>query len=578
MGLRNRLRASRDDERGAVAILVAVCATALFAASALAVDLGNAYQRKGEVQSQADLAALAAGASLPDRAAVLSAVCTSAGLNVKVGEELSSCVAGSSTTAAADPVCPADTGGKPYVYFFADNAYKAKVCSPPAHVGYGLAQAIPGAADGVDVRGSATVMAGSPGVSSELPFYGYQGCDWGPQTLTDPAHGQAQDTGLPANLAQPSPARFQNVNIAGMTPTQVDPPATGATVQVNGSGLSLVTQVGFYRETSFATNSVQATLPSQSDSTGKTISFDVPAAVLANPGVWYLRVYSTKGSGGWSTTTLVLRIGEALLECGAISDEGNFGALRLPRLDSASGAWMAQNIANGLQPPLSLAVGSGSGLCHDGGSGVVFSSVTGNPTLKSQTNCVATDPGLPANATTDGLLGTGGRLTKAPTTTGVVGGRSCGPYHSASSWSPPNGGAAANDDTLTCFLSDPSIPISTIASAGYAGPAVLDPAIFSSPRFCQVPIVSQKPDKGTSQDYWIVDVRPCFITGELATSSYNSQQFAPDPTAHNGLKFGPNHRISELHVVFFNRNALPNSGADIGAYLGTGPVAVQLVQ
>jgi len=569
-----------------VAILVAVCATVLFAASALAVDLGNAYHRKGEVQSQADMAALAAGASLPDQAAVLAEVCKSSTLNEKAGEDLASCIAGASTASAADPACPTDTGGKPYVYFFADNPYKAKVCSPPAHVDYGLAKAIPGAGDGVDVRGAATIIAGSPGVGSEMPFYGFQGCDWGPQTLTDPANGHVAAVGdVPADLAQPTAGSWTWQDITfdpdnALSPSQIALPASAVSVRITGKALAKVTHVGFYRETGFTVSKVEPTLPSNGDSTGKFVDFVVPAEVLANPGVWYVRVYVTGNNAnqtGWSTRALPLAVGDSELiqSCLGKSASGNFGALKLPRTDVTSvNDQLAKNISDGLQAPLSLAVGTGTGTCADGQSGVVFSS---GSTLKSRTNCVATDPGLPANATTEGLLGSGGRLTKASTSTGVLGGRSCGPNHSSADWSTPTG-VSINDDTLTCFMTDPSMSISTIASPTYSGPSVLDPAIYRSPRFCQVPIVSVKPSNGASQSYWIVDVRPCFITGESYSSTYNSQAFDDTADGHNGLKFGSNHRVSELHVVFFNRKALPNSGANIGDYLGTGPVAVQLVQ
>lgn len=582
-----RRRLTPRDERGAAAILVALCATVLFAVSALAVDLGNAYQRKGEVQSQADMAALAAGASLPDHAAVLAEVCKSSTLNEKTGEDLASCLAGASTSSTADPVCPADTGGKPYVYFFANNPYQAKVCSPPAHVDYGLAQTIPGAGKGIDVGGSATVIAGSPGISSEMPFYGFQGCDWGPQTLTDPANGHVAASGdLPGDLAQPTPGSWtwQSVSFSdtqALDPAQIPLPTPSATVRISGQGLSKVTRVGFYRETGLLPSTVEPdALPSNGDSTGKSVDFAVPAEVLANPGVWYVRVYTTGNNSnqtGWSTGALPLAVGDSELiqSCVGKSASGNFGALRLPRTDVSSvNDQLAKNISDGLQAPLTLAVGTGSGTCVDGQTGVVFSS---GSTLKSRTNCVATDPGLPANAATDGLLGPAGRLTKVPTTTAVLGGRDCAPGHASSNWPAPTG-VSVNDDTLTCFMTSPSMSISTIATASYSGPSVLDPAIYRSPRFCQVPIVSVKPSNGASQNYWIVEVRPCFITGESLSSTYNSQMFNDSADGHNGLKFGNNHRVSELHVVFFNRKALPNSGANVGDYLGTGPIAVQLVQ
>src|SRR5690242_3090769 len=52
-------------ERGAVAIVVALLSTVLFGVAAMAVDLGNAWARKREVQKQVDVSALSVGWLLP---------------------------------------------------------------------------------------------------------------------------------------------------------------------------------------------------------------------------------------------------------------------------------------------------------------------------------------------------------------------------------------------------------------------------------------------------------------------------------------------------------------------------------
>ncbi len=55
----------RSDENGAVVVVVALMVVVIFAIAALAVDLGNAFTRLRDVQSQADFSALAGGADLP---------------------------------------------------------------------------------------------------------------------------------------------------------------------------------------------------------------------------------------------------------------------------------------------------------------------------------------------------------------------------------------------------------------------------------------------------------------------------------------------------------------------------------
>lgn len=155
--------------------------------------------------------------------------------------------------------------------------------------------------------------------------------------------------------------------------------------------------------------------------------------------------------------------------------------------------------------------------------------------------------------------------------------RGCAPGHSSASRTVL--GRSINNDTLTCFMTDPTTPLSTIASATYAGGPALDPAIFSSPRFCYVPIVRYDPAKGRSYNYSVVDVRPCFITGETTASTWNSQVFAGGTGTNNGLTLNTNGtKVATLGVVFFNRAALPNLGVALNDYVGMGPKAVQLVK
>src|SRR3954454_19403167 len=61
-------------ERGAIAIMVALLATALFGFAAMAVDLGNAWARKRAVQKQVDVSALSSGWLLPMNASNQSAI------------------------------------------------------------------------------------------------------------------------------------------------------------------------------------------------------------------------------------------------------------------------------------------------------------------------------------------------------------------------------------------------------------------------------------------------------------------------------------------------------------------------
>src|SRR3954470_18013223 len=56
----NSLRNGRDDEQGAVAVIVAILAVVLFAAAAYAVDAGNLWQTRRNMVTASDASALAA--------------------------------------------------------------------------------------------------------------------------------------------------------------------------------------------------------------------------------------------------------------------------------------------------------------------------------------------------------------------------------------------------------------------------------------------------------------------------------------------------------------------------------------
>ncbi|CAB3726835.1 hypothetical protein LMG22037_05240 [Paraburkholderia phenoliruptrix] len=64
MQARKSHRAARERQRGAVAVMTALCLTALVGTTALAVDLGRAWVVRNELQNAADAAALAGAGSL----------------------------------------------------------------------------------------------------------------------------------------------------------------------------------------------------------------------------------------------------------------------------------------------------------------------------------------------------------------------------------------------------------------------------------------------------------------------------------------------------------------------------------
>jgi hypothetical protein len=569
-------RCSRDD-RGAIAVLFAILSLVIFGVAAFAVDLGNAYQRQRSVQTQVDMAALAGGEQLPNRAKAIERVEEFLELNLKLGQDQ-----GTWDFSDSDP-----TNG--HVEFF-DGDMRMKVTAPQAVVDYRFASILHPNYESGKVSATATVAAGTPGGAAQMPFFAFSGdgCDYGSRRLSDPANGKLKDASQVPTLTAPvtNPDKADSTaKLESVTPAQLELNASGVVATIAGKQLASVKLVAFLRTTSDTTTSVKAVEVAPSSANNNSVTVNVPTSVTGAAGVWWIRVYEETGNGsskkdGWSqiAEAIPIRVGDEMIEsddCPGMN-AGNFGSLKLPRTDSPA-TWLPDNIAGGLEKPLSIAVhqeANASGTCTPTDTGVVYSTTTGSPTLKKGTNCVDTDTGLTANFATSGLV-TGttafpdGRLANRPTSSTANG--PCGPGKSGSTRSVL--GKNINNDTLSCFLKDKSMPLSTIASSSYSDGPVLDPAIFSSPRFCYVPVFTADPTNGGSQKYSITDVRPCFITGETTASSYNAQAFRDG--SDNGVTVTGT-KVTTIHVVFFNVKALPLVGP-IGDYFGTGPKAVVLV-
>jgi hypothetical protein len=565
-------RRRRRDDRGAIAVLFAVLSIVIFGVAAFAVDLGNAYQRQRSVQTQVDMAALAGGEQLPDRSEAIKRVEEFLKSNLKLGQDQATW-----DFSDSDP-----TNG--YVEFF-DGDMRMKVTAPQAVVDYRFASILHPNYESGKVSATATVAAGTPGGAAQMPFFAFSGggCDYGSRRLSDPANGKLkQDGSSVPDLTSPTtdPNKTSNAKLESVTPARFDEGVVGATLTtIVGKQLSQVARIAFVRRLSDGIPAVETTTFTGTNN-GAVNGVAVPTAVTNVKGVWWIRVYKDSGNVGWSPVAeaIPIRIGDEVIEsddCPA-SNAGNFGSLKLPRTSNPA-TWLPDNIAGGLEKPLSIAVHAEAAdpwTCTPGGTGVVYSTTTGSPVLKKATNCIETDTGLTANFATTGLVtGTAafpdGRLANRPTSSTANG--PCDPGKSGSTRSVL--GKNINNDTLSCFLKDPTMQLSTIASASYSEGPVLDPAIFSSPRFCYVPVVNRDPTNGASEKYSITDVRPCFITGETTASSYNAQDFRDG--SDNGVTVTGT-KVTTIHVVFFNVKALPLVGP-IGDYFGTGPKGVVLV-
>lgn len=575
------------NERGTVAVVAAVSMTMLFGMGAMSVDLGNAFARKRDLQAQADFAALAGADKLG--AGNTYAVTDEAVKAVR--DYLNDNKPGTydpewTNVTAADLIddsdhvqngSAAERNGE--VYFLSGD--RMKVVAPDAMVNVGLGEAI--GFNDFHVASEATVQIRSGG--GVMPFFAVEGCDYGPQTISDPPPGPA--TSLNLALATPD----SNADPDNLDKTQVALNATPApSLTVTGSqftGGADVTQIGFFRND----GATYVTAPLSEAVTSTTAKGVIPSAVLAVEDVWWVRVL--KGTK-WSPVNqaLPLKVGAAVLECAGAALEGNFGSLKLPRKYDNPADWLAINIAKGLEPPLSLDKHDGasgpSWTCTDGVAGAKASRLS-PPDPVAETNCVDTDTGLPAAAATAGFItgGTGasgafaGRLN-VDTTPGCGGGsdrnaRRTTPVHTPPAV--PGGFYKINDDLLTCFFTNDTTTINQISQNPYTGGVVISPAIYNSPRFFFQPVLGTDPACGTCNQYSIVGFRPGFITDQSGSATRLST--TPGTTTdYNGLSFnGGGTAITKIKVVFFNIGALPppDENTPTVAYMGFGPKAIRLV-
>lgn len=619
----------RRNSEGVIAVLVALVAALLLSVAALSVDLGQAYVAKSEIQKHADFAALAgaAGDDLPMTAAGIGCSITApdsyggvAGRAtdqaiVDVAAYLSAHAGGTDVTPAQLVDCDLSNGEAGYGMFSTDSAgthlnankNQLSVISPSRRVEFGFAQVM-GFHD-VDVAGQATAEIKSP-LQKTLPFYAYQGCDWGQKVIANPTNGQSANGVLLSHPTETNAARLNTLTTNPATspaqvPLNVSSPNDSLAVNADVGTLAGTTDVGFFLSGTNASGPEPTTI----DSTQFTIANGVltiphlPTSVTSVEAVWYVRV---KIGGTWSPVTtgsgsnvvlhaLPLTVGAPSLTCGVGSNSGNFGTLDLPPDPVVAGIngdakkQIAYNTIKGLSHGLSTFP-----------SGSAASPYYCEPPRPAGTiawpgdgtNCVSVKTGLDSDAAEMGLvLG----ITNPSNPEGKLGQDSS----DATTQCPnnyPGGtthlttlrGHTINNDVLSCFFTDDLTTIGQVSSQTYAGPPVINQAIYNSPRFVQVPILGVQPSNGTSHQYEILDFRPAFIADQsvadtrttgspITTGCQTGNNFSGQC---NGLTYDHG-QLNSVTLIFINPKALPNppldeNGKDI-PYTGSGKKVPLLV-
>ncbi|MFP5253297.1 MAG: pilus assembly protein TadG-related protein, partial [Actinomycetes bacterium] len=337
LAARRRRAGHRRTERGAVALISGLVSVVLLVVAAFVVDIGGTWARRGQLQVQADQAALYAAASLPahDADSKLTVARKAAwyiACHPVLGQrDLSAIPACPATSTTPSPELDAyaqsllDAG---MVTFPASN--QVTVTTPPAQVDFSFGQVA--GAEGTVQQKTASARVLSPGTIE--PFGLSLNCLL---TVADNLPGQLGSTTsqvLPLNYLAPGPltkdnrqtkwksnlATSSSVKVRSITPTQVDPVAPVTTFTVTGEGWTALSRV----KVAFAlgdTNDLDLTkwktvetpeIPLAgltSLGSTATVTGTLPVTVATNPGNWHVKVAVHTGSGWvYSQQDLVLTV------------------------------------------------------------------------------------------------------------------------------------------------------------------------------------------------------------------------------------------------------------------------------
>jgi hypothetical protein len=421
--------------------------------------------------------------------------------------------------------------------------------APTAKVNLGLAKAVTDETS-INVPAHAAAEIKSPNLAT-LPMYIAQSCMSGSQIqITDPPKGHSDaldapdfpETGATTTLTFSnswSDTRFLDDDIAAGN--------TAIKVQLQGSKYESGDIITFTSHEDLTTTYSHTVSAADVDKNATT--FNLPADVAANPGIWWVRV-SRGGVFMQDAEARAITVGDIGLCNGALS--GNFGTLNISR--SEPDHELVKNIILGAEPLLTVNANPTVIPCP-----VAQSETSPN----SPTDCISTKPGFPGSELTNGLIlgadGLKGRLD-APTTPGCS-------RSGTDSLTP--GDYALNDDTVACFL----VNGASLSNALYPSTSTdaLSGAIVTSPRFFRIPILPEDPKHGTSTNYPIQGYRYVFITAEASGSI----------SGYNGLTMRTNGtKIETLTMAVLNEAALPDTvpnPGDVVDYTGSGPKVVVLV-
>ncbi|WP_300464751.1 Tad domain-containing protein [uncultured Nocardioides sp.] len=550
-------RRSRDD-RGAVAVLTGLVSVVLLIVAGFAVDIGNTWARRGQLQVQADRAATYAAQFLP---------ADSAAEQLELAKGVAfyyAChaVQGQRQLDASIPACPADPSSSTldaYAQDLLDDDMvtfpvrnQVKVVTPWARIDYGFGRAA--GADGSTQRKTATARVTSPGMLSPMALsldclldvganvLGGAGVPFGYISTTHQGSGASTTSttwpGTYTYVADPQ--------LNGIAPGRINQQLLGPypTVQVSGSQWPVLganqRYVSVFRQGSTVpvTQEVGGNLVLDAGNNRRRVGHipvTVPALVAATTGTWQVKVVVENLVAGvpvsrtYSTDTSTFDVDPLVsttdVSCGRL--------LKSPRAGTQANINFVHNLQEGVdhlidQHPSLVSLGTSLddldlaelstllGLTECAGTDVKDT----NGLQPGETpTCVVTNMSNAYEAGfTPGMIGSEGRLA-------CTADNPCRPGKSFSF-----NGVALNNDLFTDFVNNTSLLTSDIffdldtyldTSLPVVTPqSNLSREIYNSHRFMWVAVVSTAGAVSAVQagDYPVVTFRPIFITQSSALS------------------------------------------------------------
>ncbi len=550
------------DERGAVAVMMAVLVVLLFIIGGLAADMGNAWARKRDMQTQADVATISAAnwgkdndhwpADTPAKQAAITQKAAEYLL-----EDNNSAIGQGDMTVAQVVSALTDGDASNGDIEFRDGGQEMELVAPPATVNFGLATAV--GLDSMEVTARATVGLFSelPG-SGVIPFWLPDGCAYGPLDAdTTNGNGGGNSGGNSGGDSGGGGSTVGDFSIT-MTPNNVDATqSTQVTIKVSKNDIDRSKPV----PVSFKSGGTQfdaSVTPSTKGSTSTLIVSIGPANVTSTDSTWTVTVTGTDGSvsdgvaltvgsGGTTEPPDEGGDGDEPLETTCTgSDLGNFGQMNSPRDEGGLNHQreLGLNIAEGLDHNLEPYTNAGQISCQS----PPLANAQHDDVSRDGNNCITSSTGNDGPWIYDGLVGglegRDGRLevSRGATKPGCNGG---------------NGdisGVTINNDLLSCYLEDGYALADLVPTSGVTSD-MLDPSVVDSPRLVWLPVVyATNRDRKDFQP--ILRFVPGFITDETQGDNTTSNATSANGVTCNGN--GNCNSISKLQVFTFNPDALPD--------------------